>query len=379
MIAGFVPDKTGIEKIGERRGESEADLTDEEKRELAEKNIVGDDFSQVEFPPFNPDGQPAPNSINVDEVTAAPALAAEAATAMAGIGIAETIIDQPAESGESTGVYNANGEAGRRAETVTEQAARSHVENNDTNIAHLVSDVAGTAPGGRQTIIQDSITAEGNATIAKSEADNLRAKVAAGESDGKKEGEDILVSAMTATAGAKEAAEQAGIDALNNNPNTDSSITSAQNAISRATELKQSLSEAANAVGNVETQNNMLTAVQKIEEELAPAQDTLTAALEVKASEEQNGESGEGETEQLEESGESTPMVPGEVGDQLGTGIPGSNPELSATLAPGQVDANTIRQLQEKRESDRQAALQEAIRIKNEQAANENQEGRQNI
>ena len=115
MFAGYVSEPMPGEK-----GESQ------EAKEREKVQIVGDNFSEADFPAFSPDGQS-------DESTT-----------------------ETAESGESNNVYNPNGEANRGPETVTESTARQHVEGNNPGIDNLVQDVAGSTPGGREAIIQDN-------------------------------------------------------------------------------------------------------------------------------------------------------------------------------------------------------------------------------
>ena len=315
MFAGYVSEPMP----GEKR----------ERREAKEQNIVGDNFSEADFPAFSPDGQ-----------------SDESAT--------ETITNQTAESGESNNIYNPNGEANRRPETVTESTARGHAENgNNLDIKDLVQDVAGSTPGGREAILQDNEAARTNAAIAKSAADSLGSSITPGR-DGRAEGENILVSAMTAAAGAEVATEQAGIDSLYNPTNAEASISDAQEAIRNAEELKRSLSEAASVVQDRDTVMKMETGAQEIEAQLSSAQDTLAAAVEAKTAAEQNS-SNENTVEGSLNNNESEPTLE-EVSNQPKAKIIDLNPETAANFAPGQVNADTIKSFQEELNGEQKAA-----------------------
>lgn len=313
MFAGYVSEPMPGEK-----GESQ------EAKEREKVQIVGDNFSEADFPAFSPDNQ------------------------------TDTSTTEVAESGESNNVYNPNGEANRGAETVTELTARERVKNgNNLDIDNLVQDVAGSTPGGREAIIQDSEAARTNATIAKSAADNLRSSITPG-SDGQIEGENILVSAMTAAAGVEVATEQAGIDALNNSTNAEASISDAQKAIRDAEELKRSLSEAASVVQDKDTVMKMETGAQGIEAQLSSAQDTLAAAVEAKTAAEQDS-SNENTVEGFLNNNESEPTLE-EVSNQPKAKIIDLNPEAAANFAPGRVNADTIKSFQKERNGEQKAA-----------------------
>ena len=360
MIAGFAPDPT--EKKYELAGEQH-EMSEEKKAELeakyqewqetiGEAPAEGSDFADVmsDVPPFNPG-------------------TAEAAIAGVTAGIALDAISPDTSGDESKDVYNANGEASRRPDTVTEGVARTQIENNDINAAHVVQNVAST-----ETVLQDSAVAANNAAIAKTAADSLQTKIADGHEDGKKEGEDLLVSTMASAAGMKVATEKAAIEIASGAPNAEASENDAREAIRKTTELKTSLEQTAGIVQDQQTVNKLRNGVEDIERQLSTSQYILNAAVDQEAAAEEESESGvsveSGELSDLGESGETA------AGDILGDAPAGAGTEQQ--YSPGQVDVNTIRKMQQER-NQKEQAVKEAIRIKNEQAANEAQEGRQSF
>lgn len=256
------------------------------------------------------------------------------------------------ESSENeTGVENADNEDQRTIDTVTEKVAREQVESNDIDVSNLVQNVAGSTAGGQETIQQDAEAASTNIAQAERAADNLTTKVAAGESDGTAEGENILNAAMVSAANMSVTTEQAVASAMNQRPDAETNLSDAQEHIAKTESLKETVAETATKVENPELTAKMHTAVQDIEAELSRSRDLLTEATDslAKATDEASEEKPLGQT-------------PQEAEDQAIT-----SPDA---FAPGQMDAEAIRQLKEQQDQ-KQAAAEKATQVRVEQAADE--------
>ena len=252
---------------------------------------------------------------------------------------------------------NADNENQRTVATITEETAKQQIAANDVDVSNLVQNVAGVLPGGEETIISDAATASTNIAQAESAANGLATKVAAGESDGSVEGENILNAAMVSAANMSVTTEKAATDVVNEHPDAEASITDAKNAIEQTESVKESLARAAEQVQNPELVPKMRAGVQDIEAELAHSQDLLAEATDAMAK----------ETEEETEEEESEDAVAIQAQGQQNEGA-----EMEDIgYAPGQMNADAFKRLTEERE-EKQKAAAEATTVKAEQATDEN-------
>lgn len=285
--------------------------------------------------------------------------AAEATIAGAAAG---AVLDAAASIGETpnaesnmesnSNIPNADNENMRTPATVTEAVAKQQIESNDIDVGNLVQNVAGTTPGGEEAIISDATAARTNITQAESAANSLATKIAAGESDGSVEGEDVLNAAMVSAANMSVATEKAATNAINEHPDTESSIAGAESAIEQAESAKESLAQAANDVKNSELAAKMQTGLQDIEAELVSKKDLLTETTETMAQKAEKAEEAEEDTKKEAAQNAATKDI---AAESMATEQPqeqqDKKPEAAnIEYAPGQMNVEVIKNLAEKRE-----------------------------
>jgi len=302
----------------------------------------------------------------VAEATIAGATAGIALDAAATIGETPKVEkDEEEGGGGQTEVYNEDNENQRTINTATEDAAKEQIKSNDVDVSNLVQNVAGTLPGGEEAIIHDAAAANVNISQAESAANGLVTKVAAGESDGTEEGENILNAAMVSAANMSVTTKKAATEAINDNPSADISVDQAREAIAKTESTTEVLAQAATQVQNPELAVKMQTGVKDIKAELTRSQDLLAETVDTmtqKAEEEAKKEEGE------------------EAAAEQSQGLLDENTEVENTeTLPGQMDADTIKRMAAERKEKQKAATVEAAKAEVEQAADEDMSSRRAI
>ena len=270
--------------------------------------------------------------------------------------------DEEEEDTGQTEVYNEDGEQQRTINTVTEDAAKEQIKSNDVDVSNLVQNVAGTLPGGEETIVNDAAAASTNISQAENAANGLVTKVAAGESDGTEEGENVLNAAMVSAANMSVTAEKAATEVINEQSDAEISVEEAKSAIAQTESTTEALSQAATQVQDPELVAKMQKGVTDIKAELTRSQDLLAEAVDTMAQKAEEEEKEEGEEGDEQD------------GDLLEEKIEVENTE---TL-PGQMDADAIKRMTAERE-EKQKAAAAAKKAEAEQATDENMSSKRAI
>ena len=333
------------------------------------REVVGDNFenAMADVPPFA-----GANAAVLAETVAAP------------LEVVDTVAEtdgESGESGESGDTYNANGEAQTNPASVVEQVAKDHTERGDVDPNNVLQD-AGAAIG-REGV--ENTNTDVNLTIAQNAAENINPQ----ESNGTKQALNLLSETEAATAIAKAKAEGAVLDTINNNPGATFSKAEAEESLSKAESAVDTLNSAASKVQSEDPSvaSKVVTGAESMSRVLQESRDMLTAEVDRLAAEQDaaDGESAElltsagTATEESTADAESITAIgatPGASGDIMNS-TPNGNETTS--IAPGQLNADTVRMLQEQREDEKKKAVEAALKAQRESAPKEQLEGRQSL
>ena len=270
--------------------------------------------------------------------------------------------DEEEEDTNQTEVYNEDSEQQRTINTATEDAAKEQIKSNDVDVSNLVQNVAGTLPGGEETIINDAAAAGTNISQAENAANGLVTKVAAGESDGTEEGENVLNAAMVSAANMSVTTEKAATQVINEQPDAEISVEAAKSAIAQTESTTEALSQAATQVQDPELVAKMQKGVNDIKAELTRSQDLLAEAIDTMAQKTEEEEEKKEEAEEEEDD---------EVIAEQDSGLLEEKIEVENTeTLPGQMNADAVKRMVAERE-EKQKAVAAAKKAEAEQATDE--------
>ena len=248
------------------------------EKELSAEEIAAREQAAAEWqekvgaePEAEPDFATAMADVPEFDVAGQEAAVAAAAT----VGVVDAIAPTEQIANDTPNVDNENQ---RTTLNATERAAEEQINDNNVDVSNLVQDASGNAPGGKEAVLRDADAASVNAEQAQRAADGLSMKIAAGESDGKTESENILNAAMVSAAGASVAAEKAAIEITTDHPNALIDESEAEKSIEKADSLRDSLDQAAQQVQNPELMAKMQKGASDITAELENSRDLLSEA-----------------------------------------------------------------------------------------------------
>ena len=248
------------------------------EKELSAEEIAAREQAAAEWqekvgaePEAEPDFATAMADVPEFDVAGQEAAVAAAAT----VGVVDAIAPTKQIANDTPNVDNENQ---RTTLNATERAAEEQINDNNVDVSNLVQDASGNAPGGKEAVLRDADAASVNAEQAQRAADGLSMKIAAGESDGKTESENILNAAMVSAAGASVAAEKAAIEITTDHPNALIDESEAEKSIEKADSLRDSLDQAAQQVQNPELMAKMQKGASDITAELENSRDLLSEA-----------------------------------------------------------------------------------------------------
>lgn len=327
-----------LEKTGEKKQEKEQtaeEIAAGEARAAEWSEALGvEPTEQADFSKSMADVIPFPGAAEATIAGATAGIALDAAAAIGETPNAEEEEkkkegeeDEEEEDTNQTEVYNEDGEQQRTINTATEDAAKEQIKSNDVDVSNLVQNVAGTLPGGEETIINDAAAAGTNISQAENAANGLATKVTAGESDGTEEGENVLNAAMVSAA--------------------NMSITT---------------EKAATQVQDPELVAKMQKGVNDIKAELTRSQDLLAEAVDTMAQKTEEEEEKKEEAEEEEGDEEVTEQDSGLLEEKIEV-------ENTETL-PGQMNADAVKRMVAEREK-KQKAVAAAKKAEAEQATDE--------
>ena len=268
-----------------------------------------------------------------------------AVAAAATVGIVDAVA--PTEQIVS-GTPDADNKNQRTALNATERAAERQIKDNNVDVSNLVQDVSSDAPGGKEAILRDTDAASTNAEQAQRAADGLSTKIAAGESDGKTESENILNAAMVSTAGASVAAE-------------------------KADSLRDSLDQAAQQVQDPELMAKMQKGASDITAELEKSKNLLGEAERITAEESEASEKQDSSDNPADQETDGSAPIAEMVFSQTTTTPNAVNEALLNSAEP--IDPNTLANITEKSAEDddtKKALINNEEQIKAAAATDEN-------
>ncbi len=293
-----------------------------------------------------------------------------AVAAAATVGIVDAIA--PTEK-TIDGTPNADNENQRTALNATERAAEEQIDENNVDVSNLVQDVSSDAPGGKEAILRDADAASTNAEQAQRAADGLSTKIAAGESDGKTESENILNAAMVSAAGASVAAEKAAIEMTTDHPNATIDKSEAEESIEKADSLRDSLDQAAQQVQDPELMAKMQKGASDITAELEKSKDLLGEAERIEAEESEADERQDDSDNLVDQETDDNASIAEMVFGQTAATPNAVNEALLNSAEP--IDPNTLANITEKSAEDddaKKALIDNEEQIKAAAATDEN-------
>lgn len=248
------------------------------EKELSAEEIAAREQAAAEWqekvgaePEAEPDFATAMADVPEFDVAGQEAAVAAAAT----VGVVDAIAPTEQIANDTPNVDNENQ---RTTLNATERAAEKQINDNNVDVSNLVQDASGNTPGGKEAVLRDADAASVNAEQAQRAADGLSTKIAAGESNGKTESENILNAAMVSAAGASVAAEKAAIEMTTDHPNATIDKSEAEKSIEKADSLRDSLDQAAQQVQDPELMAKMQKGASDIAAELENSRDLLSEA-----------------------------------------------------------------------------------------------------
>ena len=348
-----------LEKTGEKKQEKEQtaeEIAAGEARAAEWSEALGvEPTEQADFSKSMADVIPFPGAAEATIAGATAGIALDAAAAIGETPNAEEEEkkkegeeDEEEEDTNQTEVYNEDSEQQRTINTATEDAAKEQIKSNDVDVSNLVQNVAGTLPGGEETIINDAAAANTNISQAENAANGLVTKVAAGESDGTEEGENVLNAAMVSAANMSVTTEKAATQVINEQPDAEISVEAAKSAIAQTESTTEALSQAATQVQDPELVAKMQKGVNDIKAELTRSQDLLAEAVDTMAQKTEEEEEKKEEAEEEEGDEEVTEQDSGLLEEKIEV-------ENTETL-PGQMNADAVKRMVAEREEKQKAA-----------------------
>ena len=295
---------------------------------------------------------------------------ADAVAAAATVGIVDAIA--PTEQVVS-GTPDADNKNQRTALNATERAAEQQINDNNVDVSNLVQDVSSDAPGGKEAILRDADAASTNAEQAQRAADGLSTKIAAGESNGKTESENILNAAMVSAAGASVAAEKAAIEMTTDHPNAMIDKSEAEESIEKADSLRDSLDQAAQQVQDPELMAKMQKGASDITAELEKSKDLLGEAERIATEESEADKKQDGSDNPADQETDDNAPIAEMIFGQTATTPNAVNEALLNSAEP--IDPNTLANITEKSAEDddaKKALINNEEQIKAAAATDEN-------
>ena len=320
------------------------------EKELSAEEIAAREQAAAEWqekvgaePEAEPDFATAMADVPEFDVAGQEAAVAAAAT----VGVVDAIAPTEQIANDTPNVDNENQ---RTTLNATERAAEEQINDNNVDVSNLVQDASGNAPGGKEAVLRDADAASVNAEQAQRAADGLSMKIAAGESDGKTESENILNAAMVSAAGASVAAEKAAIEITTDHPNALIDESEAEKSIEKADSLRDSLDQAAQQVQNPELMAKMQKGASDITAELENSRDLLSEADRIATEEsETDEEQDSSDNPANQETDNSTPIAEMIFG-QTATTPNAVNEALLNSAEP--INPNTLANITEKSAKD---------------------------
>lgn len=293
-----------------------------------------------------------------------------AVAAAATVGIADAIAPTEQIVSDTPNVDNKNQ---RTALNATERAAEEQINNNNIDVSNLVQDVSSDAPGGKEAVLRDADAASTNAEQAQRAADGLSTKIAAGESNGKTESENILNAAMVSAAGASVAAEKAAIEMTTDHPNAKIDKSEAEKSIEKADSLRDSLDQAAQKVQSPELMAKMQKGASDITAELEKSKDLLSEAERITAEKSEADKKQDSSDNLADQETDDNAPIAEMVFGQAATTPNAVNEALLNSAEP--IDPNTLANITEKSAKDddaKKALIDNEEQIKAAAATDEN-------